>query len=286
MRASMLVVSVCSLVVAGFLPPNSARADEPAKREQDQLVTAEVAIREKLVKLDSFAYEDMPLQEIVNDLKMKWDIPIVIDVKALSEASVTADQPISIQLPKVTRKSGLKLILEPIELTYVVRDEVLVVTTQEEAKRALFTCFYDVRDLITAVEEDELRARKLFGETAPAAAAETKPAAKEAPKTDPAGGADVKPQHLDLAASQSAITKFDPMGPYKFRASDVILTLFQETIEPDSWEEAGGPGRMSMLAGVMVVSNTNEVHEHVEVMLAELRKILRSKPAAPNAGTR
>lgn len=284
MRASIWVVGLLSIMAVGFLPPNAARADEPAKREQDQLIKAEVAIREKLVERDAFAYEDMPLKEIVNDLKMKWDIPIVIDMKALSEASVTADQPISIQLPKVTRKSGLKLILEPIELTYVVRDEVLVVTTQEEAKRTLFTCFYDLRDLITAVEEDELRARKLFGEAAPAA--ETKPTAKESPKTDQAGGADVKPQHLDLAASQSAMTKFDPMGLYKFRASDVILTLFQETIEPDSWEEAGGPGRISMLAGVMVVSNTNDVHEHVEVMLAELRKILRSKPAAPNAGAR
>jgi general secretion pathway protein D len=286
MRA-FLLFGLLSLFTAGISLPQSAYCDETADAEHDRVMKAERAIRAKLVEADSFIYEDMPLNDIVEDLRSKWDFPILLDIKALEESNVTPDQAVSINVPKVTRKSGLKLMLEPFELTYVIRDEVLMVTTREEAKRALFTYFYDVRDLVAAIEEDELRARKLFGDSAPAAATATKPTNTEPPKAGTSGAADEKP-HLDLgttraASQESSVPKLEDPMSHRFRASDTIMTLVQETIAPDSWEEAGGPGRISMVAGVMVVSQTNDVQEYVEDMLGALRKILRTKPVSHDA---
>ena len=52
------------------------------------------------------------------------------------------------------------------------------------------------------------------------------------------------------------------------------MTLLQETITPDSWEEAGGPGRISPFPAscALVISSNREVHEQVEQTLTALRK--------------
>jgi hypothetical protein len=44
----------------------------------------------------------------------------------------------------------LRLTLRPKQLTYLIRDEVLVITTPEEAETELLLCVYDVRDLVNA----------------------------------------------------------------------------------------------------------------------------------------
>lgn len=55
---------------------------------------------------------------------------------------------------------------------------------------------------------------------------------------------------------------------------DTLMTLLQETVSPDSWEEAGGPGRISPFPAscALVISSTREVHEQVEQVLTGLRK--------------
>lgn len=312
MRASLFVVGLVAFVVMGFSSPKFSYGEE--KGSADEVTKAEAEIRAKLAELDSFVYEDMPLKDIVEDLKQKWDFPILLDGKALEEASISPDQPISIQLPKVTRKSALKLMLEPLELTYVVRDEVLQLTTTERAKTLLTVRYYDVRDLVAAVEQDELKRRKLFGdhdaverddlrrrklfgdhdasELAPATTenkpvenkpVEGKPAPKDSPKPGSSALPDIKPQFggggLMRSSSQGGMMEGAPTAPHGFRPSEVIRELIMETISPDSWEPAGGPARISIVAGAMVVSQTTDVHEEIEVMLARLRKILLSKPA-------
>ncbi len=313
MRASLFVVGLVAFVVLGFSSPKFSHGEEAGSEEagaqEDRVTKAEAAIRAKLAELDSFVYEDMPLKDIVEDLKQKWDFPILLDGKALEEASISPDQPISIQLPKVTRKSGLKLILEPLELTYVVREEVLQLTTTERAKTLLTVRYHDVRDLVAAVEQDELKRRKLFGEheaverddlrrrklfgdhdaseLAPATPetkpVEGKPAAKESPKAGSSALPDIKPQFggggLMRSSSQGGMMEGAPTAPHGFRPSEVIRELIMETISPDTWEPAGGPARISIVAGAMVVSQTTDVHEEIEVMLSRLRKILLSKPA-------
>src|SRR5262249_36199609 len=44
---------------------------------------------------------------------------------------------------------GLRLMLEPLNLTYVIKDEALQITTKDKASTELTTGIYDVRDLVT-----------------------------------------------------------------------------------------------------------------------------------------
>src|SRR5205823_11644901 len=66
----------------------------------------------------------------------------------LEEASVSPDTPVTKTLRGVTLRSALRLILKDLELTYVIRDEVLQITTPEDAESQLITKVYPVGDLV------------------------------------------------------------------------------------------------------------------------------------------
>src|SRR5262249_29740363 len=58
------------------------------------------------------------------------------------------ETPITLQLSGVTFRSTLKLLLEPQQLTYVVEDEVMKITTTTKASDRLSTRVYPVGDLV------------------------------------------------------------------------------------------------------------------------------------------
>jgi hypothetical protein len=55
-------------------------------------------------------------------------------------------------------RSALKLALEPLELTWTIRNEVLMVTTNEAADRHLVTCVYNVQGLVDETDPQSMDA--------------------------------------------------------------------------------------------------------------------------------
>jgi hypothetical protein len=102
------------------------------------------------LKPSGLEFTDEPLKNIVSFLQGEYDIPVQLDVPALEDAGMTADEPVHVNLQNVSLKSALRLMLKTKTLTYVIRDEVLIITTPEEAESELVACVYDVRDLIGA----------------------------------------------------------------------------------------------------------------------------------------
>jgi hypothetical protein len=118
----------------------------------DQSETAAVARIERTLAgpLHSTGMEftEQPLKDVINQLQEEYNIPIQIDVRELETAAIGIDAPINVSLHNISLKSGLKLLLDPLQLTYIIRDEVLIVTTQEGADKYLVTCVYNVQGLI------------------------------------------------------------------------------------------------------------------------------------------
>ncbi|HEX5105152.1 MAG TPA: hypothetical protein VFV87_15135, partial [Pirellulaceae bacterium] len=94
---------------------------------------------------------ETPLNDAINILKDTHQIPIELDVKRLEEAGVNIDTPVTKNLRGITLRSALRLLLNDLELTYVVRDEVLLITTPEEAESQLITKVYPVGDLVVPI---------------------------------------------------------------------------------------------------------------------------------------
>jgi hypothetical protein len=137
------------------LAANHAQPDLPAAPDACQcvgqtdsplLAKIEQALRGPL-KPNGFDVVDTPLEEVVAVLRADYDIPIMLDLPALEESGLGADEPVTTNLHHVTLRSALRLMLETLQLTYVVRDEVLMITTPEEAESELIVCVYDVREL-------------------------------------------------------------------------------------------------------------------------------------------
>ncbi len=78
---------------------------------------------------------ELPLSEAMAQLAETHDIPIVVDRRALEEIGISHDQPVTLSLKNVTLRSFVRLMLRELDLTYIVDDEVMQITTREVAER-------------------------------------------------------------------------------------------------------------------------------------------------------
>lgn len=119
----------------------------PAPSQTEQRIHAALKVR------SDAAFSDVPLTEVVKFLEDYQGIQIILDTAALQYIGVDPSSPINLQLTGVAFRSELNLILRPLQLTYLVEDEVLKITTLEKANEALTTRVYPVRDLADDAEE-------------------------------------------------------------------------------------------------------------------------------------
>ena len=138
--------------------PPVAIAKKPAAINADYR-TAEERIREALDQTTSIETQDSPtpLNDVVEALATRHKIPIVIDGEALKDAGVDPSATlIAKNLKDISLRSALNLLLRDLKLSFVIDDEVLLITSQDKASASLSTKVYDVRDLVDKDSVDDL----------------------------------------------------------------------------------------------------------------------------------
>ncbi|PQO29552.1 hypothetical protein DTL21_26235 [Bremerella cremea] len=113
--------------------------------------TAEQKIFQQLDAETKIQFIDTPLEEVVGYLKTLHGIEIQIDNRALEDMGLTSDMPVTRNIEGISLRSALRLMLKELELTYIVANEVLMITTQDEADAELITKVYPVADLVLPV---------------------------------------------------------------------------------------------------------------------------------------
>ena len=96
-------------------------------------------------------FAEQPLSDVVDYLKQRHSIEIQLDKKALTDSGIGSEVPITRALKGITLRSALKLLLGELDLTYVVRNEVLMITSKSEAEQMLSNRVYPVADLIVPI---------------------------------------------------------------------------------------------------------------------------------------
>ena len=94
-------------------------------------------------------FNNSPLSTVMQTFSDQYGIPIVIDPKGLDEESITPEEPVSLNVPEISLRSALKLILEPMNLTYVIQDEVMKITNKKNSANVVRV--YPVGDLVVPV---------------------------------------------------------------------------------------------------------------------------------------
>lgn len=274
----------------------SRRRLRPAGDADSRLSAAEQLIQQKLSTEVSVQYENRALSEVLNELSTVTGVPMVIDERALSAIRVTAETPVTLQLPNsIKLKSALNLMLNKMELTYVIENDVLSITSMDAKRTKVYPKTYRVTDLVTPIPnftsgyEDGLAGalRAAYQMTRPSADVQVVPVSMTDLGTGLANGnspSSMNPNVLGQYHSMGAQGGFGlnnpPMsagagGGGSFADFQSLIDLIQTTVVPDTWEALGGPSTMAPYPQnlSLVISTTSDVHDQITDLLESLRRL-------------
>jgi hypothetical protein len=210
-------------------PSNPVEDFATASAHRDPAAGSEAATAELLRRLAEPVTVDVievPLRETLGIISKAAGLRIEIDRKALADVGIDPMTPVVFGPYPMPARSVLKRMLVDLDLTYVVRDGIVLVTTPEEANARLRTRVYPVSDL-------------LYG----------------------------------------LVPHGNPTADH-----DSLIDLITSGVAPTTWDDVGGPGACTGYGETIVVSQTDEVHDEVERLLAALR-LSRSLHQAWQGGT-
>ena len=161
--------AVLSQVAAPYLPhgfarcvriltPEMAAAPEPLSLTDADVTSAEAKINAALESPTEIACDNMPLRQLVEQLKKRHKIEIQLDLPALKEAGVDPGSPVTRHVADVSLRAALRLVLEGLQLDYAVQDGVLLITSapRAESEEFLLTRIYPVEDLLLKNRKGEI----------------------------------------------------------------------------------------------------------------------------------
>ncbi len=96
-----------------------------------------------------------PLTDVVEHLGKRHKIEIQLDTCALKEAGIEPNCPVTKSLSGISLRSALRQLLREMQLEYVIRNEVLLITTtiMAESDEYAATRIYPVKDLVLVRNE-------------------------------------------------------------------------------------------------------------------------------------
>ena len=106
----------------------------------------EVQLRNSLNNRIDVDFKNLPLSAAIEYISKTLDVPILIDDKALEEENITPEEPITLRLKKAKLVDVFILMLEPLQLTYVIENELFRITSKKTSANVLR--FYDMSYLL------------------------------------------------------------------------------------------------------------------------------------------
>ncbi|MEZ6072557.1 MAG: hypothetical protein R3C10_20420 [Pirellulales bacterium] len=141
--------------VAMFVGSGELFAQEDATREGGSTAASQPLSKEeikvKLAEMTDLEFVEAELIEVAQTISRRHHMPVVLDRPALEDAGLGVDLPVTESLAGLRLDTALDLLLRDAELTYIVQDGHLLITTAEHAAKMLETRVYSVGDLLDHV---------------------------------------------------------------------------------------------------------------------------------------
>jgi hypothetical protein len=246
-------------------------------------------IEEALDQTTDFTIDPQPLKDAVDFIAQRFQIPILLDRKALEDASVDTSTEVRLPYAGLKLRQMLTLLLDQMgqPMGFDIRDGVLWFSTRERVEERRFVVVYDCRDLVNLRPIMPVEAgRRVQGMTQPHAAGmmggmggggmggggtgggmfDVTPASAEK-------GKEAEPAAAKKAPGKSprpAATECDePVSP--------LIRVIKYAGAEAAWggDSEGGGGQVTELGGLLVVNQSANVHEEIKRILADLRRIRR-----------
>ncbi|PHS02893.1 MAG: general secretion pathway protein GspD [Blastopirellula sp.] len=292
-----------------FNPNVREWGDLTARRQKflersSRLTEDELRIQEALKTKVDVNFEKQPLQTVMDTLANMAGINVRLDSLGLAHEGVTYSTEVTIKMQQpIMLKSALNHILQPLRLSYVIQDEALKIISETQKSEDLYTETYNVADLVIPIP-NFIPSYDIGLPGAIKAAYETigygggRSAAPVSPLAFMAGGSNLNntsvmaqnvPGMLPGMRGSGQVQSGQPqgmgfgsgggmgggMGGNVQPDFDALIELISSTIEPESWEELGGPGAIKEFDTnlSLVISQTQEVHDKITDLLEQLRRL-------------
>ncbi|MCA9241557.1 MAG: hypothetical protein KDA37_15210, partial [Planctomycetales bacterium] len=273
---------------------------KPLSGRSGEITESERVIREKLRQNIQVKYTDRPLSEVVDSLSQLTGINIHLDQRGLRQEGVSSDTPITLDLSnQVMLKSALNLMLGELHLAYVVKDEVLMITSEQRRDGEVEFRTYNVADLVTPspnfVPSNNIGLQSLINDAHAAlgyGAGVGAPGPMAFVNNQPQVGPDGQPVSKSVLANQMQQGTMGGgmmgggnvpmgMGPGGMGGGanadfDGLIDLIVSTVASETWaENGGGEAEIRPFEGnlSLIISQTQAVHEQIEDLLEQLRRL-------------
>ncbi len=240
--------------------------------------------RNILLELDkptSIEFVEEPLADVVNDLKDQHGIEIQLDDKALDDAGIPRDTPITLpRMNNLPLRSVLGLLRRKYGVHYLVQADMLLITSKDlaESEENLVRMVYPVGDLVTDADDDTDYGSVVKAivttidsstwRTYPRASRGARPVTPTAPNAVPSVGPQSELPHCGTLHQIAG--GFGGMGA---GIGGMGGTVGIGLIADSPGCAAGGPGTVVVVESSqsLVIAQTREVHEKVRDLLKSLR---------------
>ncbi len=244
------------------------RGAEAAAESEENIATRK-KLRERAAEVKFDAVE---FQEVITWLRGTTGLNIVANWSALELAGIEKDVEVTLSLQQVRYEKALKLILDEVgggefELSYEIDDGVIQISTREDLSRTTVTKVYNVQDLLISVPT--FRGRQISIEQVGQQQQEGGLGGGRYLRGEGGGGGGGGNSGGLFAGGGGNegedVQEGDPLEP--------IIELIQETIDPESWREAGGNvGAIQSLNQQIIITQTAAAHEQLRDLLSSLRR--------------
>jgi hypothetical protein len=242
--------------------------DHPLSSDVGQHPKIEAALDSAI----DFVFEPQPLKDAVDFVAQRYRMPIIMDAKALEDASIDTSTEVKLNVLGLKLRQALVLLLQqlPQPLGFEIRDGVLWVTTIEKINEHRYVVIYDCRDLI--------HLRSVYPATSHGTAD-----GHAASEITGSGMFDVPAASLEIArqfggggSGAGPAAKKSSSSPKKSSTSSEspLIRVIQYAGDADDWQQEQGEGpRITEIGGLLVVNQSWIVHEQIKRILADLRRM-------------
>lgn len=115
------------------------------------LTEAEKKIIEALNKPVTVNWNNMPLDEALQDLSNSLDQKLFLDKKSIEDLGIDLRKGVTMQTNRISARTVLRQVLAAQGLTFVVKDQVIQVVDVERARKMLVTRVYYLGDVVQGV---------------------------------------------------------------------------------------------------------------------------------------